>query len=315
LLEKGQETTAARRVAAVIVHYGDSRRTVRAVLSHYKLGIFSDVIVVANDLSHRPADLKHVSCKWVIPGRNLGYGGACQTGAMTCQADVYAFLNAHVTIDRASVNQCVSAFDVKDVGIAAPCIYHPGKGDPEVGWRYVGSVRKYSRILRLPINVPSAGYRANVRSGRLKLIDNGWASGGSLFCRAEVVRQVGWDGSYFLGYEDVDISMRARKYGWRVVNVSPAIAFHSGESTRASSASAYYEMRNALWFCRKHHARRIQALLTAYLLARLFRVAVADVLKRRHPPRFRPAARGILDGWSLWPGSVDALLGEPLWVQ
>ena len=42
--------TTTRRVAAVMVHYGDHRRTIRAVLSHWDLKVFSRIIVVANDL-------------------------------------------------------------------------------------------------------------------------------------------------------------------------------------------------------------------------------------------------------------------------
>jgi GT2 family glycosyltransferase len=307
----GREGT--RMVVAVVVHYGDPRRTIRAVLTYHNLGVFSDIIVVANDLSQQPAELNEISCTWVIPDRNLGFGAACQLGAMTRLADVYAFFNAHVTIDRASVESCVSAFDIEDVGIAAPYIYHPSTGIPAVDWNYVHGVRTYSPVLRLPIVVPRSESYPKDRINRPKLIDNEWATGGTVFCRDEVVRDVGWDGSYFLIYEDVDISMRAKRCGWRIVTVPPAIAVHSGESTRTSRASAYYSTRNSIWFARKYRTRRVRALLIAYLLLMLCRVAAADVIKRRQQPRARPAARGILDGLLLWPTNIEALSGEPLW--
>src|ERR1019366_7486449 len=122
-------------------------------------------------------------------------------------------------------------------------------------------------MLRLPIQVPLADGQAD--SG--ELIDNDWSTGGAIFCRYEIIRDVGWDGSYFLGFEDVDISMRAKESGWRVVIVPSALAFHTGESTRTSTIAAYYATRNQLWFARRHRARRVQALLTAYLLLLLCR--------------------------------------------
>ena len=302
------------RVAAVIVHYGDPQRTIRAVFNHWKLGAFSDIVVIANDLRLRPEDLENIPCKWLIPSRNLGFGGACQLGAKACSADIYAFFNPHVTIDGISLDHCISAFDTKNVGIASPYLYHPGSGNPAVDWKYTHCTRTYSRIVRLPVQVPlkRASHVQSSESPAV-LIDNDWATGGLVLIRCEVIRDIGWDGSYFLGFEDVDISIRAKKRGWRVVVVPAAIAYHTGESTRTSTTTAYYRMRNSLWLARRHRGRRIQALLTSYLLLRLCRIAAADVLKRRRPPRARPAIRGMLDGWRLWPGNAEALPQEPLW--
>jgi GT2 family glycosyltransferase len=313
LCEGNQETPAARRVAAVIVHHGDPRRTIRAVLNHSRLGVFSDVIVIANDLCQRPDDLKDIRCTWLVPSRNIGFGGACQLGAINCRADVYAFFNAHVTIDKPSVDYCMAAFDIPNIGIASPYLYHPRSGNPVVDWKYTHCTRTYSRVLRLPVQVPLKENRVDHKMNPADLLDNDWATGGAIFCRGEVIRDIGWDGSYFLGLEDVDISMRAKKSGWRIVVVPSATAFHTGESTRTTPIASYYAPRNNLWFARKYRDRRVQTLLTAYFLLRLCRVAVADMLKKRRPPHARPATRGILDGWLLRPDGTEALLGEPMW--
>jgi N-acetylglucosaminyl-diphospho-decaprenol L-rhamnosyltransferase len=314
--------TTERRVAAVVVHYGDREPTVKAVLGHWALKVFIRIIVVANDLSERPAELTDDICTWMIPNRNLGFGGACQLAATTCFADVYAFFNAHVTIDGASVRHCVTAFDIPDVGITAPQVYLPTTGNPEIDWRYTRCIRKYSRTVRLPIRVPlpqpkgngtvtgDAGTR-DIQS-TCEVIDNEWATGCAIFCRDEVIRDIGWDGSYFLTYEDADISMRTRRSGWRVVTAPLALAHHTGESTRSRAFSAYYGMRNPIWFSRKYWSRPRQILLTFYLFILLFRITTADVLRRRKPRHAPSAARGIVDGWALWPPGRDPLPGEPL---
>jgi N-acetylglucosaminyl-diphospho-decaprenol L-rhamnosyltransferase len=307
----GQEIITPLRAAAVLVHHGDPQRTIRAVLNHWKLGLFSDVIVIANDLRQKPEDLKDIPCTWLIPNRNIGFGAACQLGAMTCRADVYAFFNAHITIDRTSVDRCMAAFEVRDVGIASPHSYYPASGRPTIDWKYARCTRTYSRFLRLPISVPLKDSCVNGKMSSTALLDNDWAAGAVIFCRHEVIRDIGWDGSYFLGVEDVDICMRVKKKGWRVVVVPSAIAFHTGESTRTSTMAAYYAPRNRLWFARKYHGRRVQALLTVYLLILLSRIAVADLFKGRRPPHARPATRGVLDGWLLWPNSTEPLPGEP----
>lgn len=306
---------AARQVVAVIVHYGDPQRTIRAILSHWELGIFSDIVIVANDMRQRPAALGDIPCKWLVPSRNIGFGGACQLGATTTPADIYAFFNPHVTIDKTSVDRCTSAFDMSNVGISAPYLHHPTTGNPSVDWKFTHCLRTYSRILRMPIQVPLENGHVERKMSLAELVDNDWATGGVIFCREEVIRDIGWDGSYFLGYEDVDISIRAQQLGWRIVIVSSAIAFHTGESTQTKATSTYYGMRNPLWFARRYRDRRVQTLLTAYLLMLLCRVAAVDMLKRRRPPRARLGARGLLDGWLLQPVGTEALPEEPLWSR
>lgn len=311
-----------RQVVAVLVHYGEQERTVRAVLGHWDIKVFTRIIVVANDLSQRPADLTDDICTWVIPSRNLGFGGGCQFASTMCSADVYAFFNAHVTMDSISVRRCVAAFDIPDVGISAPHVYLPTTGNPEIDWKSARCIRTYSRITRRSIRVPLRqlkGYgnpNGDAETDDIQstgeLIDNEWATGCAIFCRNEIIRDIGWDGSYFLMYEDADISMRTRRSGWRVVTVPSALAYHTGDSTRSGALSAYYCMRNSIWFCRKYWSRPRQMLLTAYLFLLLFRITTADALRRRKPRHAPSAAHGIVDGWTLWPSSKDPLPGEPL---
>ena len=246
--------TTTRRVAAVVVHYGDRQRTVQAVRDHWDLKVFTRIIVVANDLSERPAELTDDICTWVIPSRNLGFGGGCQFAAAMCSVEVYAFFNAHVRMDSASVRSCVAAFDIPDVGITAPHVYLPSTGNPQIDWKYASCIRTYSRTLQLPIRVPlrqpkghgtvtgDAGTDDIQSIG--EVIDNEWVTGCAIFCRKEIIRDIGWDGSYFLTWEDADISMRTRMSGWRVVTVPSALAYHTGESTGFPTLSAYYSMRN-----------------------------------------------------------------------
>lgn len=305
--------TNTRRTAAVIVHYGDYQRTVRAVLGHWDLKVFTRIIVVANDQSHRPAELTDEICGWVIPSRNLGFGSGCQFGATTYPADVYAFFNAHVTMDSASVRHCAEAFDIPDVGIVAPNVHLPVTGNPEKDWRYTRCIRTYTPLLRRPVRVPlpqPAGAPEAASAG--EVIENEWATGCAIFCRSEVIRDIGWDGSYFLTYEDADICMRARMSGWRVVTVPTALAYHTGESTRPRPLSAYYGARNSIWFFRKYRSRPRQVLLTFHVILLLLRIATADVVRRRRPRHAPATVHGIVDGWTRWPSGKDPLPGEPL---
>ena len=314
--------TIRGQVVAVVVHYGDLKRTTRAILGHWKLRIFSRIIVVANDLSERPAELTDDICTWVIPSRNLGFGGGCQFATTTCSADVYAFFNAHITMDGDSIHRCIEAFDIPNVGIVAPCVYLQTTNNPEINWKYAHCIRTYTRIMRRPVRVPLrqpkqhdtvlSDARTRENQSNSEVIDNDWVTGCAIFCRSEIIRNIGWDGSYFLMYEDADITMRAKRCDWRVVTVPSAIAYHSGDSTTPNGMSPYYGARNLIWFSRKYWNRTSQILLTLYVILLLFRITIADVLRRRRPRHAPSAVRGIVDGWTLWPTGKDPLPGEPL---
>ena len=60
-------------------------------------------------------------------------------------------------------------------------------------------------------------------------VDCAWVTGAVMFVRREVAETVGMDGSFFLGGEDADFCVRARRQGWRVqcCGVAPAIHHRS----------------------------------------------------------------------------------------
>jgi GT2 family glycosyltransferase len=309
------KSISLKRIAVVMIHYGEPGRTVQAVLRHHGLGIFTDIVVVANDLSERPDGLESVPCTWLIPNRNLGYGAACQFAAERIPADVYGFFNAHISISSDAVRRCLDAFNEEDVGIVAPCSYYPHPKGAREAWKYTYCIRTYTSILGLPASIPSKERHHGSWARGPEFVDNDWASGGDVFCRHEVITDVGWDGSYFLTVEDVDLCMRAKRSGWRVVAVQSATAFHTGESTRTSAVSTYYGMRNSVWFSRRYRRRWAQIMLSGYLILCLLRISFADAAKKRRPPNARPALRGLWDGWRLWPDSAAPLPGEPLWPK
>lgn len=85
--------------------------------------------------------------------------------------------------------------------------------------------------------------------------DTDYACGAAFFFRSEVAQQIGLlDESFFLVWEEVDWSFRARKAGWRIIVVPSAKVWHKigvsfgGES---SPLRVYFSIRNELlWFSR-----------------------------------------------------------------
>ena len=70
--------------------------------------------------------------------------------------------------------------------------------------------------------------------------------GAFFFVRRSVFEALGgFDEGFFVYYEDLDLSMRARANGWRSVYLASAQAFHRGQGTTTSATE-----RRTFYFCR-----------------------------------------------------------------
>lgn len=287
---------------AVIVHWGDPRPTTEVALQYYRLGLFSKIVIVANDLQNCPDELAPASViEWAVPPRNLGFGGGCNFGARLHPAAKYVFLNADVRFNSDAIAMCLDALDAPEVGISAPTLHFPDGG-------LQSGCGTLSRYLKIP--------RVNT-APRRPFSECEWVTGASLFCRHEVLESVGFDGSYFLGFEDLDIAYRARLVGWKVVVVSAASAVHPGRTTLNGARPVYYGIRNQIWFSRRYGSFLGSIAATLYTLRTVPRVILADVVKRRSP-HVLLMYHGLIAGWRRLPYTKEPLLGEPIptrWID
>jgi N-acetylglucosaminyl-diphospho-decaprenol L-rhamnosyltransferase len=294
MTEDSQSDSKRSYAAAIIIHWGDVGPTIRVAEEQVASGQFDRVAVIANDLSR--VALGDDRVEWLVPPRNLGYGGACRFGAEMIDAKLYAFLNTDLSLCGDAANRCLRALEVENVGIAAPVLlYENGHLQSGCG--------TWSRLLRMP--------QAH-QWPREELASCEWVTGAALFCRGDVLREVGIDASYFMGFEDADFCERARGGGWSVVVVRDARGIHPGGATMAGGRWQYYSLRNGVWFSRRRRGF-LQSigcwLWTACVL--LPRVLVADLVKKRGYVRTYSAFRAVVDATATLP-VVDPWPDEPM---
>lgn len=84
--------------------------------------------------------------------------------------------------------------------------------------------------------------------------------------RAEAFNKIGfWDTQYYLMYEDIDWTVRLKKYGYKIEVLQNVFAWHDESSTigRKSMQQEYYLARNHLLFVKKNASLKNKIL--AYL--------------------------------------------------
>ena len=139
------------------------------------------------------------------------------------------------------------------------------QSDPRIG--IVGA-----KLLQLdaPGRLESAGLSVDLRRGRVYQIGFGESddgqydattdviavSGGAMLLSRGVLEQLnGFDERYFRYLEDVDVCLRARKAGFRVVFAPRARVHHKGKGMAGGHTSPlilYYSVRNHLMLMREH---------------------------------------------------------------
>ncbi len=99
-----------------------------------------------------------------------------------------------------------------------------------------------------------------------------WVSGASLMFRSAMLEEVGlFDETYFLYFEETDLSRRAKEHGWTTYYLPNAGVTHIGSAStqtyRTKSRRANYWFDSRRYYFRKHHGRAYAEAADATFLA------------------------------------------------
>lgn len=229
------------RVSAVVVNYKAAELALRCVRSLRAEGV-TDIVVADNDSGDgvdrllREADPE---TRFLQTGANLGFGGGANRGAAVTDPDndVLLVCNPDVEVEPGAVKAMLAVLDEHpDVGIVGPLIQDPnGEVYPSprifpglvdaVGHAFVGFFKPNNQFTRR--------YRMLDFDRTTASADVDWVSGSCFVIRRSVWDRLGgFDESYFMYAEDVDLCWRARQAGWRTAFEPAARIVHvQGAST------------------------------------------------------------------------------------
>jgi len=112
--------------------------------------------------------------------------------------------------------------------------------------------------------------------------DVDWVSGAAMFVRRRVFEQLqGFDESFFMYCEDVDLCYRAWLAGWKVVYYPEAQIIHAiGRSTDRVANKMIRQFHSSMYrFYKKHYARQTPLILRPFILPGLIARASLFILK------------------------------------
>lgn len=261
------------RICVVILNwkgFTDTRECLesldRLIVNNYELSV---VVVDNNSGDGSVEKLRRLKYKKFKPmilenKENLGFAEGNNVGmdwAMENGADWIMVLNNDTIVDKDLIIQLVKTVKKeKKVGILSPKIYF-AKGFEFHKKRYkkdeLGNVLWYAGGIVDWNNVYGKNRGVDeVDGGQYnKDLEIDFATGASMFINVEALREVGgFDRRYFMYLEDVDLSLRMKKKGWKVWFVPNAQLWHkvAQSSGIGSDLNDYYLTRNRIGFALKY---------------------------------------------------------------
>ena len=267
-------TTAAPRVAIVIVTYNSARDIDRALRSLADAPPATPHEILVVDNASADDTVTRVRASWpgarlIASPSNLGFAAANNRGIRESSSELVLLLNPDTSVPRGAIDRLVAHLDARpDVAIVGPRIVD-GEGRAELSF---GSMIAPLTELRQKVLVVGndRGVRPIVSmvdrmTRRTREVD--WVSGACLLIRRADLEAAGLlDERFFLYTEDVDLCASVRRRGRTVLFTADVEIQHlRGRSAGATTAVAY--RRSQLAFYAKHHPAWLPW-LRAYLKVR-----------------------------------------------
>jgi GT2 family glycosyltransferase len=193
----------------------------------------------------------------VLPqDENLGFAAANNLAAAKASGEALLLLNADAWLEAGALDLLAAKLSGRpDVGLVAPRLRYPD-GQRQFAWSpargFVGEVLQKARN---PFEAQAWAHGSLAR--RLaRVVGPTWYTAACVLVRAEAFRAVGgFDESFFMYFEDVDLCLRLEAAGWRLVQEPRAVVCHVGGVAGRSevddlyrpSQLRYYRLHRPQW--------------------------------------------------------------------
>jgi N-acetylglucosaminyl-diphospho-decaprenol L-rhamnosyltransferase len=280
-------THTALTLSGVIVDFRSGHCLVDCVESLMTEGV-TDLVVVDNAGGGTSRGvLGHRLVRIVEPGMNLGYGRGVNRGVAELDtSDLLVVSNPDVVVHWGAIAAMASRFAAEtDLGVLGPTIVTPqGATYPSVRVFPSAPLAAAHALFASwwPSNPFTARYRSPGRRGRVD-----WVSGAFFLIRRDLFERLGgFDESYFMFAEDMDLCWRAGRLGARIDVCPEAIVTHvEGVSRRHNPRAALIAHHRSAMKFEWRTSRGFRRLLAPFAIALLALRLVVELLRGSSEPK------------------------------
>ena len=255
----------------IIVNWnaGNQLEKVITSISSYHDGLVNSVIIVDNDSFDNSLDIIKsklltypFSVKIARNEKNVGFGAACNQGAILSNSDFLLFLNPDAEIYKNSLKEPVKFLthaENADVGIVGIQLLDQN-GSISMSCSRFPSLATFAAhamgLNRVPFFSAMSLHMSDWKHDATRQVDH--VIGAFYFIRRPLFLSLGgFDERFFVYLEDLDLSLRASKIGFKSFFLADTRAFHSGGGTsqQVQAHRLFYSLRSRILYGFKHFSK------------------------------------------------------------
>lgn len=289
-------------ISVIIVNWNAGRQLATCIQSvvNSSKGLVQKIVVVDNastdDSLEQIGAIENVEI--IRAEKNLGFGCACNLGALRCSSEYILFLNPDAEVYESTfggLRGYLSSGVPQSVGIVGIQLVDETGHIARSCTRFPGPVAFTVGALGVDRIFPKLGhFMSEWPHDESRIVDH--VIGAFYVVRRDVFNALGgFDERFFLYLEDLDLSLRAKQAGWDTVFLANIQAFHAGGGTscQIKARRLFYATRSKLQYAFKHFS--LSGALMVLLATLLLELPVRTV---------HAAARGsgatLRETWSAW---------------
>ncbi|MCX6762753.1 MAG: glycosyltransferase family 2 protein [Candidatus Moranbacteria bacterium] len=228
------------------------QRCLFSICENLPIGIEAEVLIMNNEkelLKEVEGIAKdNLNLRVIEVGKNIGFGSAHNVGFRESLGKYILFLNPDAKIASNALDKMLTVFaEDEKIGIVGPLLVDSaGKVQPDCfGAHRTPLSTIKNKIFKRREKQSLAGE---------KVFKTDWVSGGSMMIRRDVFEKMkGFDENFFMYFEDVDLCLRAKKRGSKIMVIPSALVFHeSGRSFASEREKKKHYYISQDYYFRKH---------------------------------------------------------------
>jgi GT2 family glycosyltransferase len=256
------------QLSVIIVNYNSKLLLEQCLSSLIEAigGIDSEIIIVDNNSGdgskeHLPA--KHPGIKYIFNSENKGFAKACNQGFKNSSGKYVLFLNPDTILSETSLKECMSFFETHPEAGAVGIRMIDGKGNflKESKRGEPSPATSFYKLFGFTSAFPNSKTFAKYYQGHLPEKENNPVevlSGAFMMIRREVFEKVnGFDEDFFMYGEDIDLSIRIGKAGYKNYYLGTISVTHLKGGSTTYNYKFVQDFYGAMkLFVKKHYGHR-----------------------------------------------------------
>lgn len=246
------------KISASIVIYKENKETLKKVIDSFLSikDIKKEFIIVDNS----PSDELKIFCEsfegvsYIFSGKNLGFGTGHNLAFKNLKekSDIHMIINPDVYFYSDEISSFLSWFyEQKEISLSTTKVCYPDGENQNI-------------IRNVPTIVDLIKRKLKIDSGELYIQDNciqdvPFAHGCFFIFKTEVFEKLGgFDERFFMYMEDLDIFLRAKKYGKTVINTNYKVYHEFRKGSSKSFKLLKYHVISAYKFFKKFNNKNLK---------------------------------------------------------